>query len=88
MALSLTRFRRTALALRSARRLGATLSLALALTVLLAGSLAQPAHAAARKDFRVAWTIYAGWMPWPYAQQAGIVEKSTTSTASTSSWCR
>jgi len=25
--------------------------------------------------FTVAWTIYAGWMPWPYADQAGIVKK-------------
>ena len=27
----------------------------------------------ARTEFTIAWTIYAGWMPWPYAQQAGIV---------------
>jgi len=25
--------------------------------------------------YTVAWTIYAGWMPWPYAEQAGIVQK-------------
>ena len=25
--------------------------------------------------YTVAWTIYAGWMPWPYAEQAGIVKK-------------
>jgi NitT/TauT family transport system substrate-binding protein len=25
--------------------------------------------------YTVAWTIYAGWMPWPYADQAGIVKK-------------
>lgn len=27
------------------------------------------------KTFTVGWTIYAGWMPWPYAQQTGIVKK-------------
>jgi NitT/TauT family transport system substrate-binding protein len=27
------------------------------------------------KVYTVAWTIYAGWMPWPYADQAGIVKK-------------
>lgn len=39
------------------------------------GLAAAPAQAAEKKDFKVAWTIYAGWMPWPYAQQAGIVKK-------------
>lgn len=28
-----------------------------------------------RTDFSIGWSIYAGWMPWPYAQQAGIVKK-------------
>ena len=23
-----------------------------------------------RKEFSIGWSIYAGWMPWPYAQQA------------------
>jgi len=30
---------------------------------------------APRRAFTIAWTVYAGWMPWPYAQQAGIVKK-------------
>ena len=30
---------------------------------------------AAKKDFTIGWSIYAGWMPWAYAQQAGIVKK-------------
>jgi len=30
---------------------------------------------AAKKDFTIGWSIYTGWMPWPYAQQAGIVKK-------------
>ena len=36
-----------------------------------------PASAAAPadKEYAIGWTIYAGWMPWPYAQQAGIVKK-------------
>ena len=27
------------------------------------------------KAYTIGWTIYAGWMPWPYAQQAGIIKK-------------
>ncbi|MGF7169483.1 NitT/TauT family transport system substrate-binding protein [Sphingobium xanthum] len=29
----------------------------------------------AKTEFSIGWSIYAGWMPWPYAQQAGIVKK-------------
>jgi NitT/TauT family transport system substrate-binding protein len=36
---------------------------------------AQGAAPAAGREYTVAWTIYAGWMPWPYAVQAGIVKK-------------
>lgn len=28
-----------------------------------------------KTQFAIGWSIYAGWMPWPYAQQAGIVKK-------------
>jgi NitT/TauT family transport system substrate-binding protein len=31
--------------------------------------------AESRTEFNIGWSIYAGWMPWPYAQQAGIVKK-------------
>jgi NitT/TauT family transport system substrate-binding protein len=31
--------------------------------------------AEAKKEFNIGWSIYAGYMPWPYAQQAGIVKK-------------
>jgi NitT/TauT family transport system substrate-binding protein len=31
--------------------------------------------AAAVKEYTVGWTIYAGWMPWPYAEQSGILKK-------------
>jgi len=30
---------------------------------------------AAKDSFKVAWTIYVGWMPWDYANNAGIVKK-------------
>jgi NitT/TauT family transport system substrate-binding protein len=33
------------------------------------------AHAAEKKDFKVAWSIYVGWMPWGYAADTGIVKK-------------
>ncbi len=33
------------------------------------------AQAAPKKTFDVCWTIYAGWMPWDYAQASGIVAK-------------
>jgi NitT/TauT family transport system substrate-binding protein len=36
---------------------------------------ATAAAAPADKEYTIGWTIYAGWMPWPYAQQAGIVKK-------------
>jgi NitT/TauT family transport system substrate-binding protein len=29
----------------------------------------------AKKQFNICWTIYAGWMPWDYAQAKGIVAK-------------
>jgi NitT/TauT family transport system substrate-binding protein len=38
-------------------------------------SLGATAQAAPKKDFDIAWTIYVGWMPWPYAAEAGIVKK-------------
>src|SRR5580658_4831151 len=33
------------------------------------------ATAAPKKEFNIAWTIYVGWMPWPYAADNGIVKK-------------
>lgn len=33
------------------------------------------AQAEAKTDFKVAWSIYVGWMPWGYAADAGIVRK-------------
>lgn len=28
-----------------------------------------------KTEFNIGWSIYAGWVPWPYAQEAGIVKK-------------
>jgi NitT/TauT family transport system substrate-binding protein len=47
----------------------------LALLVLAAIVLAAPGPAQAREKFRVAWTIYVGWMPWDYGARSGIVKK-------------
>jgi NitT/TauT family transport system substrate-binding protein len=41
----------------------------------LAAIVAAPAHAAPKKNFKVAWSIYVGWMPWGYAADTGIVKK-------------
>ena len=54
------------------RRLVRILSLALLGVVLTAQ---QPAAAAEKTSFKVAWSIYVGWMPWDYAQQSGILKK-------------
>lgn len=48
---------------------------------LAVASCGKPAEKAATtagpagKEYSIGWTIYAGWMPIPYAQQAGIVDK-------------
>ena len=46
-------------------------------TILLLGALASPApaEAATKKSFRIAWSIYVGWMPWAYAAETGIMKK-------------
>ena len=54
------------------RRLLAALSLS---AVALATAFAPPAEAAPKKSFEIAWTIYVGWMPWPYAAESGILKK-------------
>ena len=33
------------------------------------------AMAAQKTEFKVAWSIYVGWMPWGYAADHGIVKK-------------
>ena len=37
--------------------------------------LSAPALAEVKKDFKVGWSIYVGWMPWGYAADTGIVQK-------------
>ncbi|WP_241608075.1 putative urea ABC transporter substrate-binding protein [Rosenbergiella australiborealis] len=37
--------------------------------------IALPAHADTKPTFKIAWSIYAGWMPWDYAQKSGILKK-------------
>ena len=44
---------------------------ALALAILMAPA----AEAAPKTSFRIAWSIYVGWMPWPYAAESGILKK-------------
>jgi NitT/TauT family transport system substrate-binding protein len=41
----------------------------------LATFASSPSFAAGRQDFKVCWTIYAGWMPWGEAKTQGIVSK-------------
>ena len=40
-----------------------------------AAVLVSTAQAAEKKEFKVAWSIYVGWMPWGYASDTGIVKK-------------
>ncbi len=56
----------------SCSRRSAVLAALFASAVLFGGSAqaAQPA-----KTYKVAWSIYVGWMPWDYAAQSGILKK-------------
>lgn len=45
------------------------------IALLSIGLLLGPAPAQAKDKFRVAWSIYVGWMPWDYGEQSGIVKK-------------
>jgi len=42
---------------------------------LLTCALGGQAQAAEKKQFKFAWSIYAGFMPWVYAEQSGILKK-------------
>lgn len=46
---------------------------ALSLGVLAA--IASPAMAEEKTDFKLAWSIYVGWMPWGYLDDSGIMDK-------------
>src|SRR5688572_30189213 len=52
-----------------------SLTLLLAATLVLALAVAPSARAAEKSSFKVAWSIYVGWMPWDYADQSGILKK-------------
>lgn len=54
--------------LKTALPIAAALALATA-------TLAPVAHAEEKSEFRVAWSIYAGWMPWGYLEDSGIMDK-------------
>jgi len=43
--------------------------------LLTASLLGNPAVAQQRDSFRIAWSIYVGWMPWGYGEAEGIVKK-------------
>jgi NitT/TauT family transport system substrate-binding protein len=49
----------------------------LAAAVLLGATLipAGPASAAPKQKFKVAWSIYVGWMPWGYMEDEGILDR-------------
>ena len=44
-------------------------------TTALALCLATGATAQEKTDFKLAWSIYAGWMPWGYLSDSGIMDK-------------
>mgnify|MGYP000517758981 CR=1 FL=1 len=44
-------------------------------TLLSIGLLCSSPAALAKDKFRVAWSIYVGWMPWDYGDSSGIVKK-------------
>jgi NitT/TauT family transport system substrate-binding protein len=64
-------------AIRSSMARVRTLSRAFLLMTLAAVALVatQAAQAAEKTTFKVAWSIYVGWMPWDYAGQSGILKK-------------
>ena len=46
-----------------------------AAALLALSTITNTAAAAEKKNFKVAWSIYVGWMPWDYANQSGILKK-------------
>lgn len=47
---------------------------AIALAAMVAAS-GLPVAAQEKTDFRIAWSIYVGWMPWGYLSDSGIMDK-------------
>ncbi|MGJ8586181.1 MAG: putative urea ABC transporter substrate-binding protein [Marinosulfonomonas sp.] len=48
---------------------------AAALSAGLASAFALPVAAEEKTDFKLAWSIYVGWMPWGYLEDSGIMDK-------------
>jgi NitT/TauT family transport system substrate-binding protein len=46
-----------------------------ALVATISLTATRPVEGAEKKNFKVAWSIYVGWMPWDYANQSGILKK-------------
>lgn len=42
---------------------------------LLLAAVAPLAPAQAEPTFKIAWSVYTGYMPWPYAEHAGLIDK-------------
>jgi len=49
--------------------------LVLVLATLLQAPGGAMAQGQAKNDFKIAWSIYVGWMPWGWAADNGIVKK-------------
>ncbi|MEO9803401.1 MAG: putative urea ABC transporter substrate-binding protein [Reichenbachiella sp.] len=47
----------------------------IALGALFLLALSIPSQAQKKNEFKVGWSIYAGWNPWDYAKQSGILKK-------------
>ncbi|MEP3844005.1 MAG: putative urea ABC transporter substrate-binding protein [Paracoccaceae bacterium] len=46
-----------------------------ALAVLMSSALSTATLAQEQTEFKVAWSIYVGWMPWGYLEDSGIMDK-------------
>lgn len=57
------------------RRSFSRLMLGVVAATALSTTFSGQALAAEKKTYNMAWSIYAGWMPWPYAQSSGILKK-------------
>ena len=50
-------------------------SILVALSLLVSAAAPTTANAAPKTKFKVAWSIYVGWMPWGYASDQKVVKK-------------
>ena len=57
------------------QKISRKLLLPILLLVLALCAVPAGAGAAEKTQFRVAWSIYVGWMPWDYAARSGILKK-------------